>query len=53
MRSRRGSARGWGGVNATMEHVRGLMERETDPERMRYRQEQMRLLKAMSQAGAQ
>jgi len=42
-----------GGVNATMEHVRGLMERETDPERMRYRREQMRVLKAMSDSGMQ
>jgi hypothetical protein len=43
----------YGGVNATMEHVRGLMERETDPERLRYRQAQMSILRAMSRAGAQ
>ena len=43
----------YGGVNAAMEQVRGLMERETDPERMRYRQTQMRILKAMGDSGMQ
>ena len=36
-----------------MEHVRGLIERETDREGLRYRQTQMRFLKAMGDSGMQ
>lgn len=42
-----------GGTEATVQHVKELMERETDPDRIEYRKQQLRALKAMHKAGIQ
>ncbi len=40
-----------GGVKGSIQHVQELMANETDPERLGYRKEQLKALKAMQAAG--
>lgn len=46
-----GYAQRHGGVKGAMEHVKELMANEKDPERLNYRKEQIKALKAMQAAG--
>jgi len=46
-----GYAERHGGVAGAMAHVKELMANETDPERLNYRKEQLKALKAMQAAG--
>jgi len=40
------------GVQGTIEYVKERIARETDPERLAYRKEQLKALEAMQAAGA-
>jgi hypothetical protein len=46
-------AQRYGGIEGAMAHVQERLKGETDPERIEYRKQQMKALKAMRKAGQQ
>jgi hypothetical protein len=46
----KGYAERHGGIKGAIEHVRERLERETDPERIHYRKEQLKALKSMEKS---